>query len=70
MAQSRIINGAKKRSERARRERLLIELVRSGKPPYTPTILSWLSHHLDKPANRITTDDISALLAKADQPAK
>jgi hypothetical protein len=63
MAESRILNGERKKLERVRRERLLVELLEKGKPPYTPTIISWLSHKLDKPASRITTDDVAAVIA-------
>jgi hypothetical protein len=36
--------------------------------PYTPAVLSWLSARLDKPAGRITQDDVSQVLKSA--PAK
>jgi hypothetical protein len=62
MATSRIVNGKRKQKERVRRDQRMIELVRSGSLPYTPPILSWLSAHLDKPATRITREDVDRLL--------
>ncbi len=62
MAASRLVNGERKVEERARRDRRMKELVRKGKPPYTPAIQSWLSAKLDKPSRLITTDEVAALL--------
>ena len=38
-------------------------MVRKGKPPYTPTVLSWLSAHIGKPGRLITPDDVAKVLA-------
>ena len=54
---SRVENGHLKRKERARREARMKELLAKGTYPYTPTIMSWLSAHLDKPSHRITAED-------------
>jgi hypothetical protein len=63
MAESRIVNGHKKTKERVRRDARMIELVKKNKLPYTPTILSWLSVKLDKPASRITQDEVNKLVS-------
>jgi hypothetical protein len=51
-----------KDAERARRDSRLLTLVRSGKPPFSPSIMSWLSRKLDKPSTKITPEDVKALL--------
>lgn len=67
---SRIRNGTKKQAERVRRERLMVELLGKATPPYTPTLVAWISQHLDKPASRITTDDVAGILTAAKESAK
>ena len=64
MAESRRVNGTRKAKERARREDRLLEMLKKGKLPYTPTVMSWLSATLDKPATRIVQADVDALLAR------
>jgi hypothetical protein len=59
---SRRTNGMRKMYERQRRHARMIELLQKGKLPYTPTIMSWLSAALDKPATRIVQADVDALL--------
>ena len=49
MAQSRIRNGAEKKKERVRRQTRMVELLKKGRLPYTPSIMSWISAQLDKP---------------------
>jgi hypothetical protein len=62
---SRRTNGLLKQKERARRRKRIIEIIKaSGNLPYTPVVMSWLSVELDKPANRITQEDVSKVLAK------
>jgi hypothetical protein len=61
--ESRIINGKDKNKERERRQQRLREKVQAGPPPYTPTVMSWLSHELDKPSTAITPDDVKQWLA-------
>jgi hypothetical protein len=63
MAESRHRNGIRKTAERARRDVRMRELVKKGKLPYTPPILSWLSAQLDKPGRLITQADVDRLLA-------
>jgi hypothetical protein len=63
MAESRERNGHIKAKERARRRARLIEALKKGKPPYSPTVRSWLSAELDKPSKQITAEDVQRLLA-------
>lgn len=62
MRQSRIDNGARKENERERRDRRMRELIKGGKLPYTPAVLSWLSAKLGKPARQITDADVQTAL--------
>ena len=62
MAQSRIRNGAEKKKERVRRQTRMVELIKKGRLPYTPSIMSWISAQLDKPTTRITQVDVDRLL--------
>jgi hypothetical protein len=63
MKESRHRNGILKTKERARRDARMKEIVKKGKLPYTPPVLSWLSAQLDKPGRLITQDDVKQLLA-------
>ena len=63
MAESRQVNGTLKTKERARRDLRMKDLVKKGKLPYTPPVLSWLSVQLDKPGRLITQADVDRLLA-------
>jgi hypothetical protein len=62
MAESRHRNGIRKTKERARRDARMREVVKNGKLPYTPPILSWLSRQIDKPGRLITQADVDKLL--------
>lgn len=62
-AESRIVNGHKKQAERVRRDARMVELIKKSQLPYTPRILSWLSVQLDKPATRITQEEVNKLIA-------
>lgn len=64
MAESRIVNGHKKKKERVRRDLRVIELVKKSKLPYTPSILSWLSEKLGKPSTRLTQEEVNELVSK------
>lgn len=57
-SETRAVNRPKKMRERARREARMIARIRTGEPPYSPEVMSWLSRRLDKPASRITPEDI------------
>jgi len=39
----------------------MLEIVKKGKLPYLPPVMSWLSSKLDKPSRLITPDDVSKL---------
>ena len=62
MAASRIRNGTEKKKERARRQTRMVELIKKGHLPYTPSIMSWISAQLDKPTTRITQVDVDRLV--------
>ena len=57
----RRVNAISKQRERARRDARMMETVKSGGPPYTPDVMSWLSRRLDVPSSRITADHIAKL---------
>ena len=63
MAESRIVNGMDKRKERVRRDLRMKEMVKKGKLPFTPPVMSWLSVQLKKPARQITQAEVDKLLA-------
>jgi hypothetical protein len=58
MAESRRVNSLIKDKERARRDVRMLGLIKNGKLPYIPSVMSWLSARLDKPASRITQKDV------------
>jgi hypothetical protein len=62
MKLSRRKNGALKLKERQRRQTRMIAILKSGKLPYTPPVMSWLSIQLDKPSKRITQAEVDALV--------
>jgi hypothetical protein len=68
MAESRRVNSKYKDKERVRRDDRMLGLLKTGKLPYTPAVLSWLSVRLDKPAGRITQGDVDGVLKTS--PAK
>jgi hypothetical protein len=63
MAESRHRNGILKAKERDRRDTRMMAIVKQGKLPYTPPVLSWLSARLDKPGRLITQADVDKLLS-------
>ena len=65
MALSRRTNGMRKTAERERRRVRMIEIIKKGKLPYTPAIMSWLSAELDKPSKQIVQADVDKLLQPA-----
>ena len=64
MALSRHDNGIKKSAERVRRAERIKGILKKGKLPYTPVVMSWLSAELDKPSTRITQDDVKKVLSE------
>jgi hypothetical protein len=65
MAESRRTNGLLKMKERIRRQKRMVELLKKGKLPYTPTVMSWLSAALDKPSRQIVQADVDQLIKQA-----
>jgi hypothetical protein len=62
MKESRHRNGVRKAKERARRTTRMHELLKQGKLPYTPAIMSWLSTQLGKRSRLITQADVDRLV--------
>jgi hypothetical protein len=54
-------NVVHKAKERSRRDARMFSTIKSAKLPFAPTVMSWLSRKLDKPAARITPEDVKAL---------
>ena len=61
---SRRENGHMKRKERANRDKRMAELVTSGKFPFTPSIMSYLSVKLGRPSTQINEAEAKAAVAK------
>ena len=59
---SRNRNDVVKTKERARRDARMRAVLKKGKLPYTPPVMSWLSAHLGKPSRLITQADVEQLL--------
>ena len=62
---SRRTNGMRKMDERERRHTRMTELLKKGKLPYTPTVMSWLSAALDKPSRLIVQSEVDQLLKQS-----
>jgi hypothetical protein len=62
MVFSRSRNGRRKIEERVRRDQRMLGLVKAGKVPFPPAVLSWLSVKLDKPGRLISQTDVDAFL--------
>ena len=60
--ETRAVNRLVKAAERARRDGRMQVKINAGTLPYTPPVMSWLSRTLDKPASRITAEDVKKLL--------
>jgi hypothetical protein len=61
MAESRHRNGILKAKERSRRDARMQAIIKSGKLPMPPYVMSWLSAKLSKPARLITASDLKKL---------
>jgi hypothetical protein len=59
MAKNRVF----KARERERRTGRMLATVKAGRLPYAPTVMSWLSRELEKPAKKITPEDVKTLLS-------
>src|SRR5262249_31121119 len=57
MALSRRTNSPRKVAERVRKDARMMDVVKNGKLPFIPPVMSWLSVKLDKPARQITQQD-------------
>ena len=64
MNESRRTNGMLKTKERARRDARMIEIVKKGSLPYLPSVMSWLSVQLDKPAKQIVAEDVKKIIQR------
>lgn len=62
--EARATNGPRKTAERLRREKRLMTLLNSSKPPYPKIIRNWLSNILGKPEIHITPADVKGVLAR------
>jgi hypothetical protein len=62
MKRSRLRNGILKVKERKNRDARMLAIVKKGKLPYLPSVMSWLSARLDKPSRLITAADVDSLL--------
>ena len=62
MKTSRRKNGVLKKRENARRNARMVGILKQGKLPYLPSVMSWLSIQLNKPSSRITQAEVDALL--------
>ena len=58
---TKAVNRVFKSRERDRRDQRMMATVKAAKPPYAPAVMSWLSRKLDKPAGKITSEDIKTL---------
>ena len=62
MAESRLRNGILKVKETKRRNERMLAVVKKGKLPFTPPVMSWLSRQINKPSRLITPADIEKLV--------
>ncbi len=62
-AETKARNSIVKKKENARRDARMLAVVKDGSLPFTPNVMSWISRKLDKPASKITQEDLSALKA-------
>lgn len=58
---SRRDNGHLKQKERAAREVRMVELIKTGRFPFTPSIASWISGKLGKPFTQVTEAEAQGL---------
>jgi hypothetical protein len=65
MTESRRFNSLLKDKERARRDLRMLDLIQKSKLPFIPSVMSWLSTKLDKPAGRITQADVDQVVNNA-----
>jgi hypothetical protein len=58
---SRTVNGHRKRKERASRDARMIQIIKTGKFPYTPAVQSWISTRLGIPFRQVTEEQAKSL---------
>lgn len=58
---SRIDNGHLKRKERTSRDAKMVALIKSGKFPFIPSVMSWASVQLGKRASLLTEAEVKTL---------
>ena len=61
--ENRLVNGPRKRKERARRDARMVELVKNANGKYSPAVASWIASQLGKPAAKASAEVIQALTA-------
>ena len=59
---SRRTNGMRKMHERERRKVRMLEIIKKGKLPFTPVVMSWISGELEKPSRLITQAEVDQLV--------
>lgn len=62
--ESRSRNGVLKVKERANREKRMLAILKKGKLPFIPSVMSWISAQVDKPSTQITQADVDKLTTK------
>ena len=67
---SRIENGHLKRKERTSRDAKMVALIKAGKFPYIPSVMSWASTQLGKRASMLTEAEVRALAEPKAEAAK
>ena len=60
---TKLANRRGKEKERARRDERMINCIKTGTPPYTPDVMSWLSLKLGVRSSRITDANLAPLRA-------
>lgn len=60
--ETKAVNDVFKSKERVRRDARMMATVKSGKLPYAPAVMSWLSRKLDIPSAKIKPEDVKTLL--------
>ena len=60
---TRRVNSQIKDAERLRRKQAMLTIIKKGKLPYTPTVMSWLSDQLGKKSSKITPQDVKTLIS-------
>jgi len=61
--ETRAVNRVRKQKERVRRDARMVECVKSGSLPYAPAVMSWLSAKLQRPAAKITQEEVRQLVS-------